>query len=447
MRLDGEAERETAAEKTAADAAGEAERAREQQSGEAKNGFNEREVEAAETAAAAKVRERHIPDELMPMEDLAAQVAAAGAKSLTGALRGDASLWRSPGYAGSWDVGDGVWGYGAAVSALEFNNGQMELHVIPGASAGEAAQIQIEPNVNFFGLPENKATTVATEGEAGVDVQARAFPASNFVEGAVAVGQPDVEEIAVQRPALFAVDALQARLFAHEIAGGTGTEVQGAPEASTLGTLTQERQPVDLTFRPESETSPICGRDFKCGVVLAKRVSPTLAEDVTVTLKVSQNLHAEMMLRRLGRAYGTEGSFAQGARVVRQFLLNAGLDGDDFVFYDGSGLSGHDLVAPRATVQLLAYATKQPWFAEWKAALPVGGEDGTLASRFADPPLKDHLFAKTGTLGESRALSGYVDAASGHEVIFSIFVDDHAPGGSTDRKVMDEIVAAIAAAE
>jgi D-alanyl-D-alanine carboxypeptidase/D-alanyl-D-alanine-endopeptidase (penicillin-binding protein 4) len=128
-------------------------------------------------------------------------------------------------------------------------------------------------------------------------------------------------------------------------------------------------------------------------------------------------------------------------------LLNAGLDGDDFVFYDGSGLSGHDLVAPRATVQLLAYATKQPWFAEWKAALPVGGEDGTLASRFADPPLKDHLFAKTGTLGESRALSGYVDAASGHEVIFSIFVDDHAPGGSTDRKVMDEIVAAIAAAE
>jgi D-alanyl-D-alanine carboxypeptidase/D-alanyl-D-alanine-endopeptidase (penicillin-binding protein 4) len=447
LRVEGKEEAETAAEKTAADAAGAAERAKEQQSGEAANGFNDRAIAEAENTAAAAVRARHIPDELLPMEDLAAQVAAAGVKSLTGALRGDASLWRSPDYADSWDAGDGVWGYGAAVSALEFNDGQLELHVIPGASAGERAQVQIEPNVNFFGLPENTATTVAKESEAGVDVQARAFPASNVVEGAVVMGHPDVEEIAVQNPALFAVDALQSRLFAHGIAGGRGTGTQEASRASTLGTLAQEREPVDLTFRPESETSPVCGREFTCGVVLAKRVSPTLAEDVTVTLKVSQNLHAEMMLRRLGRAYGTEGSFAQGARVVRQFLLNAGLDGGDFVFYDGSGLSGHDLVTPRATAQLLAYAAKQPWFAQWKAALPVGGEDGTLASRFPDPPLKDHLFAKTGTLGESRGLSGYVDCASGHEVIFSIFVDDHAPGGSADRKVMDQIVGAIAATE
>ena len=131
--------------------------------------------------------------------------------------------------------------------------------------------------------------------------------------------------------------------------------------------------------------------------------------------------------------------------MVRGFLMRAGLDPADFVFYDGSGLSSHDLVTPRATAQLLAYATKQPWFAQWKAALPVGGEDGTLSSRFPDAPLKDHLFAKTGTLGESRGLSGYVDTASGKQVIFSIYVDDHAPNGSKDREVMDEIVAAIAA--
>jgi len=133
--------------------------------------------------------------------------------------------------------------------------------------------------------------------------------------------------------------------------------------------------------------------------------------------------------------------------MVRGFLLRAGLDPGDFVFYDGSGLSSHDLVTPRATAQLLAYATKQPWFAQWKAALPVGGEDGTLSSRFPDAPLKDHLFAKTGTLGESRGLSGYVDTSSGKQVIFSIYVDDHSPNGSKDREVMDKIVAAIAAAE
>jgi D-alanyl-D-alanine carboxypeptidase/D-alanyl-D-alanine-endopeptidase (penicillin-binding protein 4) len=140
--------------------------------------------------------------------------------------------------------------------------------------------------------------------------------------------------------------------------------------------------------------------------------------------------------------------------VVRAFLINAGLDPNDFVFYDGSGLSNHDLVTPRATAKLLSYAAHdpntgapQPWFAAWKASLPVAGEDGTLESRFPNPPLKDHLFAKTGTLGEARALSGYLDCASGRTVIFSIMVSNHLPGTSADRDVMDKIVAAIQAAE
>jgi D-alanyl-D-alanine carboxypeptidase/D-alanyl-D-alanine-endopeptidase (penicillin-binding protein 4) len=144
--------------------------------------------------------------------------------------------------------------------------------------------------------------------------------------------------------------------------------------------------------------------------------------------------------------YGTDGTFSQGSRVIRQWLLNAGLDPDDFVFYDGSGLSTKDLVTPRATSQLFAYAAKQPWFPTWKAALPIGGIDGTLSDRFKAAPLKGHVFAKTGTLGESRALSGYLDAASGRTLIFSILVDNHAPGTTADRSTMDKIVAAIAAA-
>ena len=127
------------------------------------------------------------------------------------------------------------------------------------------------------------------------------------------------------------------------------------------------------------------------------------------------------------------------------FVEHAGVDKDDFVFYDGSGLSGHDLVTPRATVRLLQYAAGQPWFADWKESLPVGGEDGTLGSRFGKAPLKDHVFAKTGTLGEARALSGYLDCASGRTVIFSIMVGNHAPGSNADRDVMDKVVAAIAA--
>ena len=152
------------------------------------------------------------------------------------------------------------------------------------------------------------------------------------------------------------------------------------------------------------------------------------------------------ILHQLGAAIGTEGSTVQSARVVRAFLEQAGIDKDDFVFYDGSGLSGHDLVTPRATVRLLQYAMGQPWFADWKKSLPVGGLDGSLEARFAKAPLAGHVFAKTGTLGEARALSGYVDCASGRTVIFSIMVGNHAPGSNADRDVMDKVVAAIAAA-
>jgi D-alanyl-D-alanine carboxypeptidase/D-alanyl-D-alanine-endopeptidase (penicillin-binding protein 4) len=127
-----------------------------------------------------------------------------------------------------------------------------------------------------------------------------------------------------------------------------------------------------------------------------------------------------------------DGSTVAGARLVRAFLEEAGIEKDDFVFFDGSGLSGHDLVTPRATARLLQYASSQPWFADWKKSLPVGGEDGSLAARFGKAPLKDRVLAKTGTLGEARALSGYVEGASGRT--------------SEDREVMDKIVGAIAAA-
>jgi D-alanyl-D-alanine carboxypeptidase/D-alanyl-D-alanine-endopeptidase (penicillin-binding protein 4) len=153
-----------------------------------------------------------------------------------------------------------------------------------------------------------------------------------------------------------------------------------------------------------------------------------------------------LLLHQLGAAAGTEGSTVQGARVVRAFLEQAGIDKDDFIFFDGSGLSGHDLVTPRATARLLQYASAQPWFADWKKSLPVGGEDGSLVERFGKAPLKDHVFAKTGTLGEARALSGYLEGASGKTVIFSIMVGNHMPQTNGDRETMDKIVAAIAAA-
>jgi D-alanyl-D-alanine carboxypeptidase/D-alanyl-D-alanine-endopeptidase (penicillin-binding protein 4) len=385
-------------------------------------------------------------DPLKAIDDLAAQIAASGVKKVEGTIIGDDGRWPWEPYGESWAIDDMTWGYGAPVSSLAVNDNEVVLTITPGPREHEMAHFSMNPEVGFYTV-KMEATTGAVGSVTAIRVEIEPGSRTVTVYGNIAPGGPDKETLAVNDPPLFAAQALRARLTAHGVKVKQEAQARRSPDVTTEGFMAQVREPLSELPKKPVINGPsmfdICCD--ACPVLLATHSSPPLGQDVMLTLKESQNLHAEMMLRRLAQTYTYRSTFAQGARVERQFLLNAGLNGDDFVFYDGSGLSAKDLVAPRAIAQLLAYAATQPWFAQWKAALPVGGVDGTLASRFKAAPLKGHVYAKTGTLGESRALSGYVDAASGRTVVFSILVDNHAPGSSADRVVMDKIVAAIAA--
>ena len=127
--------------------------------------------------------------------------------------------------------------------------------------------------------------------------------------------------------------------------------------------------------------------------------------------------------------------------------MGAGLDDNDFFFYDGSGMSPNDRMAPRAFTQLLAYAARQPWGQAWRETLPVAGVDGTLSGRFTTSPLKSRLWAKTGTHEEANALSGYLTTATGKTLVFSILVNGHRPGSDAEVEAIDRIAETIAAAE
>jgi serine-type D-Ala-D-Ala carboxypeptidase/endopeptidase (penicillin-binding protein 4) len=403
------------------------------------------------------LRPKHVPgapplpevNPLRYLEAMADQVAATGLKVVNGDVVGDDTLFPWEPYASDWSIDDAVWGYGAPVSALTINDNQIEVTVSPAAVAGQPATVVVDPAVPSYYTLDVSVTT--GEKKSGSHVQMERGLGSKVlrVYGSIAVdARPDVEEVAIHDPAEYAAMALKGMLEArgivvtgkaralHRIStdakgfseGMKGLEVEKAMVAGTGGACSST--PTDISEK-----------------TLASHNSPTLLEDVTVTNKVSQNLHAELWLHHLGKSvYCGDGSIVSGARLARAFLEHIGIDKDDFVFFDGSGLSGHDLVTPRATVRLLEYASTQPWFADWKKTLPVGGEDGSLVSRFGKAPLKDHVFAKTGTLGEARALSGYVECASGRTAIFSIMVGNHLPSTNADRDVMDKIVAAIAAA-
>ncbi len=384
------------------------------------------------------------PDGLRYLEAMADQVAATGLKRVEGDMVGDDTLFPYAPYPVDWAIDDAAWGYGAPVSALSVNDNQIRLTVGPGAKAGAKAVATLTPAVPYYTV-QMTAVTGTKGSPSAVRIERELGSRVMRISGAIAVDAgADVEEIAIGDPAEYAAVALKAMLEERGIVVTGTARALHRPDVDLKGFLAESREPLPEGLGVRAEEVQQVGR------LLASHRSPGVGDDVGVTNKMSLNLHAELLLRQLGRRVGDDGSSAQGARVVRQFLLRAGLDPEDFVFYDGSGMSGHDLVTPRAVARLLEYAAGQPWFGVYKASLPVGGVDGSLEHRFAENPLnllKGHVFAKTGTLGEARALGGYLECASGRTVVFSIMVTDHAPGTSADRAAMDKIVAAVAAAE
>jgi serine-type D-Ala-D-Ala carboxypeptidase/endopeptidase (penicillin-binding protein 4) len=390
-------------------------------------------------------------DALRYLREMADAVVAAKVKHVRGDVVGDDTLFPWEPYAQDWTIDDAVWGYGAPVSALSINDNEIKVIVSPAGVAGSPATVAIDPAAPAYYTLNVSVTTGAKKSGSHVQMERPMGSKVLRIYGSIGLdAAPDEEDVAIEDPAEYAATALKQMLEAQGVTIDGKARAEHRLESETTSFRKQAEEPLtEMRKDAVGAASKLLTGKSSCFDACPLRVehtSATVIEDIVVTNKTSQNLHAELLLHQLGKAYGNDGSTAQGARVVRQFLLNAGIDPDDFVFFDGSGLSGHDLVTPRATARLLQYASAQPWFADWKSSLPVGGEDGSLMERFGKPPLKDHVFAKTGTLGEARALSGYLDCASGRTVIFSIMVGNHLPQTTKDRDVMDRIVTAIAAA-
>jgi D-alanyl-D-alanine carboxypeptidase/D-alanyl-D-alanine-endopeptidase (penicillin-binding protein 4) len=160
---------------------------------------------------------------------------------------------------------------------------------------------------------------------------------------------------------------------------------------------------------------------------------------VQVTNKRSQNFYAETLAKMVGAARCHEGSWNAGVRSIREFAVNIGIPEGTFSMSDGSGMSRSNRFTPRALTILLRHMYLHPAGREFALSLPYGGEDnGGWKRRFAVPPYRGNVFAKTGTLEGVSALSGYAKAVSGKGYAFSILLnrvngDAHA---AQDRIVM-----------
>jgi D-alanyl-D-alanine carboxypeptidase/D-alanyl-D-alanine-endopeptidase (penicillin-binding protein 4) len=176
---------------------------------------------------------------------------------------------------------------------------------------------------------------------------------------------------------------------------------------------------------------------------LAKHLSAPLAEDIRTINKFSHNLHVEMLLRTLGKELKGQGSSKAGIEVLEEFVKGIGIEDNETIFSDGSGLSRHSIIAPRAMIKLLRHMAKSPRSPVFVDSLPIAGEDGTLQDRFERTSARGNVHAKTGTIEHVNALSGYMDLPSGERLAFSILGNEHPMRAYEGRRVVDRITVTI----
>ena len=171
--------------------------------------------------------------------------------------------------------------------------------------------------------------------------------------------------------------------------------------------------------------------------------SPLLAA-LESMMKESSNFHAEQLARALGAATLGDGSFHGARAAVRAQLERLVGPWPGLQVDDGSGLSRGNRVSAACMATVLAAAAARPWGEVYIQSLPEGGE-GTLRRRFRAGEVA--VRAKTGTLRDVTALSGYVDRPDRRRFAFVILVNEGRRGAGAParwRAAQDRIVAAIA---
>lgn len=373
------------------------------------------------------------PDcEITCLADLADQVASWGLSEVS-AVVGDDTLFPFERWGPGWSQEDLTFYYGTAISALSVNDNLVWVDVAPGDTAGDLAQVSWQAGDDYYQL-DNQLRTSTAESDWAMRIER--LPGQRTVRfyGEIPAGAAQRSyRLAIDNPADYTAWRFKNLLEARGISVGA-IETQHRPLALA-----------DEAPDPE-ETVQIAVLASHAEMVAAAAIlsAGPLRESLKRISKDSENLHADITLRRLGLLNGT-GSRDYGVAELNAFLAEAGLSEHGYAVHGGSGMSIYNRISPRSMVQLLAFAAQQPWFDAWLADQPTGGVDGSLERRFVGTSLEGKIFAKTGTLNGANALSGVMIAESGRKLLFSILANDRPTGRRSAIAEMDAALVEIAA--
>jgi len=343
-------------------------------------------------------------DPLAVIRDFARMVAAKGIKRINGRVLVDATLFPE----GARELGTGV-----VVSPVVVNDNVIDVIVTPGPTEASPALVKIAPLTAYVTIVNQAATGKAGSKKSLKYENEKLNPdgtRSVTLTGTIALdAKPTMESYPVPEPSRFAATVLTEALKEQ----GVACSLAAPADAIDFKVLA-------ANYTPEN--------------VVAEHISPPFKEEVKVTLKVSQNLHASTMPYILGAlvAHKDKQIEQAGFDAEHEFLTKARLDLSGAAQSDGAG--GNAYFTPDFMVHYLFFMSKQKDYDDFYRGMPVLGKDGTLVKIQVNSPAAGHVHAKTGTYGTydalnkkllvtGKGLAGYMDTSIGRHLILALYVN------------------------
>ena len=382
-------------------------------------------------------------DYFKAIDDLATRIVAAGVKRVEGDIVGDESYFSGPKYGSGWNWEDLTWYYGAEITPLAANDNALDLFVKPGAAIGQPALITTGPPDPLLTIV-NRVTTSAKGSRREISIHRGLGENTITITGSIPLEDRGYTGgIGISHPALLFVYMLRASL------AQKGVTITGA--SRIRGTAFQ---PAVITSVPVTGQNGSSGTSSPFQNEIATLQSPPFSLIAAQTMKPSQNLYTELILRTLGKVTPPPATTTTsnlnptseelGLEAVKSFLKTVGISPDALVLDDGSGLSRNDMITAAASIQLLTFMSKHRYATVFRDSLPVGGVDGTLRNRFKGTPAENNVRAKTGSLSSAASLGGYLTTAGGEKLAFTIMVNNYPRGLDPRSSCIDPITVLLA---
>lgn len=333
------------------------------------------------------------------LDVFAANLAKQGIKRINGDLIGDDSWFDSIRLSPGIDKSDETFYYAAQISGLtlspnaDYDAGTVIFNASP-TKKGYRAKVTMTPDTGIVRII-NKSNTVPKGYKNTLSIK-RQYGTNNIViTGNAPLGSTGKKEwVTVTNPTAYTLDVFKKSLSAKGI---------------TL-----------------SKSSKVTRREVpQNAIVISSRQSMPLKELMKPFMKLSNNTHAEVLAKTMGKHVYGEGSWNAGLQVMREFGQSIGLNSAEWNFEDASGMSHKNKATSAQLTELLFLARQAPWYGSFVKSLPVSGMNerfvgGTLRNRLSDTSVKGKVIAKTGSLNQVNSLAGYVETKSGETLIFSV---------------------------